>query len=280
MSATEQREAPKAARAAEERPRHRTAWIIVAIIGALGIVAPFTFSFVAQSVSRTDPYESPDNGRPHAVSAVEVDAGSAEITVTTGAAGQVTMNGSVTWAMKRPKIERTWDGDTLKVHARCDGFVDEFLQNCQVDLKLAVPAGVSLKVKSGSGPIKVSDLTGPVDLQGGSGSMKLRGLKGTVKAKVGSGEIQASQLSSSEADLKAGSGTVNADFIVAPRRVKARAGSGSVSVTVPEGALYRVEGGKGSGSRSVQKELRDDGSDRVLDVSSGSGSVTVGYPGF
>ncbi|MGW2812350.1 DUF4097 family beta strand repeat-containing protein [Streptomyces sp. NPDC001415] len=277
MTATEQREAP---RSAKERPRHRTAWIIVAIIGALGVVAPFTFSLVADAISRTDKYESPDNGRPHAVSAVELDAGSAQITVMTGAAGQVTMNGSLTWSMKRPKIERTWDGDTLKVRTRCDGFVDEFLQNCQVDLKLAVPAGVSLKVKSGSGPIKVRDLTGPVDVQGGSGSMKLHGLKGTVKAKVGSGEIKADQLSSSEADLRSGSGTVDAEFTAAPWRVKASAGSGSVSVTVPQGARYRVAGGSRSGGRSIQKELSDANSDRVLDVSSGSGSVTVGYPGY
>jgi hypothetical protein len=280
VSATEQREAPEAAEAAGERPRHRTAWIVVAVIGALGIVAPFTISLMADAVSRTDPYKSPDNGRPHAVSAVEVDAGSAEITVTTGPAGQVTMNGNLTWSMKRPKIERTWDGDTLKVHTRCDGFVDEFLQNCQVDLKLTVPAGVSLKVKSGSGPIKVSSLTGPVDLQGGSGSMKLYGLKGAVKAKVGSGEIQASQLSSSDAYLKSGSGAVDAQFAAAPQRVKASTGSGSVSVTVPDGAHYRVIGDSGSGGRSIQEKLIDSNSDRVLDVSSGSGSATVGYPGY
>ncbi|MFI6050469.1 DUF4097 family beta strand repeat-containing protein [Streptomyces violascens] len=279
MSATEQREAPTAARATEGRPRHRTAWIVVAIIGALGIVAPFTFSLMADAVSRTDPYESPDNGRPHAVSAVEVDAGSAQISVTTGAAGQVTMSGSLTWSVKRPKIERIWDGDTLKVHSRCDGFVDEFIQNCQVDLKLTVPAGVRLKVKSGSGPIKVRDLTGPVDLDGGSGSLKLYGLKGNVRAKVGSGTVQASQLSSPEADLKSGSGTVDAEFVAAPQRVKASAGSGSVSVTVPEGSHYQVKGGKGSGSRDIPPELADKNSDRVLDVSSGSGSVTVGYPG-
>ncbi|MFD7338730.1 DUF4097 family beta strand repeat-containing protein [Streptomyces violascens] len=279
MSATEQREAPKTARAPQERPRHRTAWIVVAVIGALGIVAPFTISLMADAVSRTDPYKSPDNGRPHAVSAVEVDAGAAEITVTTGAAGQVTMDGKLTWAMKRPKIERTWDGDTLKVHARCDGFVDEFLQNCQVKLDLAVPAGVRLKVRSGSGPVKVRDLTGPVDLQGGSGTMKLYGLKGTVRAKVGSGAIQATQLSSPEADLRSGSGSVDAQFAAAPQRVKASTGSGSVSVTVPEGAHYQVMGGKGSGSRNIQPELADNNSDRVLDVSSGSGSVTVGYPG-
>ncbi|GGU45440.1 DUF4097 family beta strand repeat-containing protein [Streptomyces violascens] len=279
MSATEQREAPKTARAPQQRPRHRAAWIVVAVIGALGIVAPFTISLMADTVSRTDPYESPDNGRPHAVSAVEVDAGAAEITVTTGAAGQVTMDGKLTWAMKRPKIERTWDGDTLKVHARCDGFVDEFLQNCQVKLDLAVPAGVRLKVKTGSGPVKVRDLTGPVDLDGGSGSLKLYGLKGTVRAKVGSGTVQASQLSSPEADLKSGSGSVDAQFAAAPQRVKASTGSGSVSVTVPEGAHYQVMGGKGSGSRDIQPELADKNSDRVLDVSSGSGSVTVGYPG-
>ncbi|MGW1865345.1 DUF4097 family beta strand repeat-containing protein [Streptomyces mauvecolor] len=279
MSATGQREAPKTARTPQERPRHRTAWIAVAVIGALGVVAPFTISLMADAVSTTARYESPDNGRPHAVSAIEVDAGAAQITVTTGAAGQVTMGGELTWAMKRPKIEQTWDGDTLKVRTRCDGFVDEFLQNCQVDLKLTVPAGIRLKVKSGSGPVKVRDLTGPVDLQGGSGSMKLYGLKGMVRADVGSGEIQASQLSSPEADLTSGSGSVDAQFAAAPQRVKVWTGSGSASVTVPDGARYRIAGDSRSGARSIQKELVDSNSGRILDVSSGSGSVTVGYPG-
>jgi hypothetical protein len=279
VSATEQREAPKAARAADDRPRHRAAWIVVAVVGALFVVAPFTFSLMADSISRTDSYESPDNGRPHAVSAVEVDAGAAQVTVTTGAAGQVTMNGSLTWSVKRPKIERTWDGDTLKVHSRCDGFVDRFVQNCQVDLKLTVPAGVRLKVKTGSGPVKVRDLTGPVDLDGGSGTLNLYRLKGNVRAKVGSGTIQASQLSSPEADLDSGSGSVAAEFVAAPQRVKASTGSGSVSITVPEGTRYQVMGGKGAGSRDIPPGLDDKNSDRILDVSSGSGSVSVGYPG-
>ncbi|MFJ8308053.1 MULTISPECIES: DUF4097 family beta strand repeat-containing protein [unclassified Streptomyces] len=276
MTATEQRAEPRAA----ERPRHRTAWIVTAFLSALFIVAPFAFLALADAVSETAAYESPGNGRRHAVSAVEVDAGAAQLTVTPGADGEVKMDGRLTWSVKRPKVEEQWVGDTLKVHTRCDGFVDRYVQNCSVELNLTVPAGIHLKVSSGSGEIKVSDLTGPVDVKGGSGGIKLRGLKGTVKARVGSGELEATQLAGPEAVLSAGSGTVNADFTAPPRQVKASAGSGSVSVTVPEPDRYRVVGGKGSGGRSIQKELLDENSDRILDVSSGSGSVTVGYPGW
>ncbi|MGW2861070.1 DUF4097 family beta strand repeat-containing protein [Streptomyces sp. NPDC001205] len=284
MTATEQREAPKGAAppsgAAEGRPRHRTAWIIVAIIGALGVVAPFSLSFVADSLSKSASYASPLNGRPHAVAAVEVDSGAARLTVGTGPAGKVTINGRLTWSVKRPKIKESWDGDTLKVRTSCNGFVDEYVQNCQIDLNLAIPADVRLKVKSGSGEVKVRDVAGPVDLSGGSGGVKLRGLKGTVRAKVGSGELMADQLACSEADLEAGSGTVSAEFIAAPRQVKAKAGSGTVSVTVPNGTRYQVLGGSGSGARNIQQELVDPGSDRVIDASTGSGTVTVGYPQF
>ncbi|MEU8966047.1 DUF4097 family beta strand repeat-containing protein [Streptomyces sp. NPDC048491] len=261
------------------RARHRGAWIAVAIIGALGIVVPCVFSLVAGAISRTDRYVGPDNGRAHPVTAVEVDAGVSRITVTSGPAGHVTVNGSFTWSMKRPVVEQTWDGDTLKLKTRCTGFVDRYLQNCQVDLDLAVPTGVSLKVHGGSGEIKVHDLAGPVDLHGGSGGIKLYGLKGPVRASVGSGELQAVQLASPNASLEAGSGTIDADFATAPQHVEADTGSGSVDITVPQGARYRVTGHSGSGGRSIQDELIDSGSDRVIDATTGSGSVDIGYPG-
>ncbi|MFF3976873.1 DUF4097 domain-containing protein [Streptomyces sp. NPDC001828] len=263
-----------------ERPRHRTAWIAAALIGALFIVVPCAFWSVSDAISQTASYTGPDNGRAHTVKAVEVDAGVAQITITSGPADHVTTNGTLTWSMKRPKVEQTWDGDTLKVKTRCAGFVDQYLQNCQVDLALAVPAGISLKVHSGSGDIKVRDLTGPVDLRGGSGGIKLYALKGPVKASVGSGELQAAQLASPDVSLDTGSGAVSADFAAPPQHVKARAGSGSVDVTVPQGAHYRVTGSSGSGGRTIQSDLLDNTSDRVIDVSSGSGSVTVGHPGF
>ncbi|MFE9534099.1 DUF4097 domain-containing protein [Streptomyces sp. NPDC006691] len=264
---------------AGERPRHRGAWIAVAIAGALGIVVPCVVYTVAGAISRTERYASPDNGRAHPVTAVEVDAGVSAITVTSGPVGHVTVNGRLTWAMKRPVVEQTWDGDTLKLKTRCTGFVDRYLQNCQVDLDLAVPAGVGLTVHSGSGETTVRDLTGPVDLHGGSGGIKLYGLKGPVKASVGSGELRAVQLASPNASLEAGSGTIEADFATAPQYLKARTGSGSVDLTVPQGARYRVTGQSGSGSRSVQDDLIDKGSDRVIDANTGSGSVNIGYPG-
>ncbi|MFI6682169.1 DUF4097 family beta strand repeat-containing protein [Streptomyces sp. NPDC050485] len=274
MTATEQRTEPRGT----ERPRHRTAWIVTALLAALFIVAPFAFLTVADAVSETAAYASPGNGQRHPVSAVEVDAGAAQVTVTPGAAGEVRMTGRLNWSMKRPKVEEKWVGDTLKVHTHCDGFVDRYLQNCTVELNLTVPAGIRLKVRGGSGAIRVRDLTGPVDLAGGSGAIKLRGLKGTVKARVGSGELNATQLAGPEADLSAGSGTVNGEFTAPPRRVRASAGSGTVTVTVPGPDRYQVLGGRGSGDRSIQKDLVDENSDRILDVSSGSGSVTVQYP--
>ncbi|MEU9097138.1 hypothetical protein [Streptomyces sp. NPDC048361] len=243
-------------------------------------MAPLTASLIADTASRTGVYTGPDNDRPHAVSAVDVEAGSAEITVTTGPAGHVTLGGTLNWLLKKPTIKRTWDGDTLKVHAQCNGFVDQFLQNCQIDLHLTVPPGVALTVHNGSGHIRVRDLTGPVDLTNGSGGMTLRALTGTLRATVGSGTIEATQLATPEAHLKAGSGTVRAEFTAPPRRADASAGSGSVDLTVPDGSHYRILGTPGSGARIIDAGLADPTSDRTLDVSSGSGSVTVGYPGW
>ncbi|MCT9087784.1 DUF4097 domain-containing protein [Streptomyces sp. ASQP_92] len=262
------------------RPRHRTAWIVVAFLGALLVVAPSLYWTLADSVSQTARYESPDNGHAHPVSAVEVDAGSARITVKASAADHVTLNGRLTWAVKRPSVERTWDGDTLKLRTRCVGFVDQVFGNCQVDLDLAIPATTRLTVRSGSGETVIRDLSAPVDIRSGSGSIKLTGLAGTVSAKTGSGELRTSQLTSPYVTLNTGSGSLDATFSAAPRQVTARTGSGSVTVTVPEGTRYRVSGSSGSGSRDIQDELLDNNSDRLLKLSTGSGSVNVGYPGF
>ncbi|MCX5382599.1 DUF4097 family beta strand repeat-containing protein [Streptomyces sp. NBC_00083] len=263
-----------------QRPRHRLPWILVAITGALFIVVPLTTSLLADHASRTGAYTGPDNDRPHTVSAVEVDAGSAQITVTTGPARHVALDATLNWLLKKPTIDRTWDGDTLKVHAQCNGYVDRYLQNCQIDLHLTVPPEVALTVRSDSGAIRVRDLTGPADLTNGSGGMTLRGLKGTVRATVGSGEIEATQLATPEADLKTGSGTIRAEFTAPPRRANAVAGSGTVALTVPDGTHYRILGHSGSGARTIADTLADNTSDHTLDVSSGSGSVTVGYPAW
>ncbi|MFG3285226.1 DUF4097 domain-containing protein [Streptomyces sp. NPDC048111] len=263
-----------------ERRRHRTAWIVVALIGAFFIVTPLSSSLLAGAISRTTPYTDPDNDRAHTVNAVDVDAGAARLTVTAGPARHVSLGGTLTWSLKEPRIERTWHGDTLQLTTRCDGFVDQYVRTCKADLDLAVPAGVRLTVHTGSGDLKIRDLTGSVDVHSGSAAIKLYGLSGPVRAKVGSGELQARQLTSPDVSLRTGSGSIDASFAAAPRQVKADTGSGSVSVTVPEGARYRVVGTTGSGSRSIQEELPDATSPRTLDVSSGSGSVSVGYPGY
>ncbi|MEU3505451.1 DUF4097 family beta strand repeat-containing protein [Streptomyces hundungensis] len=294
MSTTEQRGTPRrgttpsssagAAQAGRPAPgtrtRHRTAWIIVAFLGALLVVVPCAYWTTADAVSESAPYQSPDNGRAHPVSAVAVDAGSARITITTGARDRVTMNGKLTWSRKRPEVERTWEGDTLTVRTRCVGFVDRYVQNCQVELDLAIPAGTRLKVRSGSGEVTLRELSGPVDVESGSGPVKLTGLTGTVRAKAGSGEIRASRLASPNVTSTTGSGAMSIAFSAPPRQVTARAGSGSVTVTVPEGTRYRVGGRSGSGSRTIQDELIDTASDRSLDITTGSGSASIGHPGF
>ncbi|MER0445498.1 DUF4097 family beta strand repeat-containing protein [Streptomyces sp. Edi4] len=269
---------PPAPETGEPRPRHRLAWTVVAIIGALFIVVPLTLTLLADTFSRDVGYTSPDNGRPHPVRTIDVDAGAAQLTVTTGPPGRVTLTGDLRYLLKRPRIERTWDGDTLKVGARCEGFVDQYVQDCAIDLHLTVPQDVALTVRGGSGDIKVRDLTGRVDLAGGSGAMKLRALKGTVHATVDSGEIQATQLTSPDVDLSAGSGTLHADFTTPPQRVVASTGSGAVTLTVPAATRYQVRGDSGSGSRTIAHDLLDATSPHVLDISSGSGSVTIGYP--
>lgn len=258
-----------------ERPRHRGRWTLVAVLSALFVVAPLGIEVYAQFARQTYSHTSVATSDHHPVRTVQVDSGSAELTVTPGAEGEVRVQERLSWSLRKPKVTREWDGDTLRLRPECDGTFALTSLGCSVELDLTVPAGVALKVNSGSGTVRVSGLTGPVDVDGGSGSVKLYGVSGPVSASVGSGSFSGAAIGSSRAEVHSGSGHAELEFVTPPREVVASTGSGSVDVLVPAGSRYRVEGTKGSGTRDIEDSLRDPASDRLIKISSGSGTATV-----
>ncbi|WP_329398629.1 hypothetical protein [Streptomyces melanogenes] len=260
-----------------ERPRHRGIWILVAVLSALFAIAPLGIEVYAQCARQTSSHTSVATSDHHPVKTVQVDSGSAELTVVPGAEGEVRIQERLSWSLRKPKVAKEWDGDTLKLRPECDGTFALTSLGCSVQLDLTVPAGVALKVNSGSGTVRVSGLTGPVDVDGGSGSVKLYGVRGPIDASVGSGSFSGAAIASTEAEVHSGSGHAELEFVTPPRRVTASTGSGSVDLRVPVGSHYRVEGAKGSGTRDIEDSLPDPASDRLIKVSSGSGTATLDY---
>ncbi|MEU4347584.1 hypothetical protein [Streptomyces sp. NPDC023838] len=260
-----------------ERPRHRGLWILAAVLSALFVAAPLGFEVYAQCARQTSSHTRVETSDRHPVKTVQVDSGSAELTVVPGAEGEVRIQERLSWSLRKPKVAKEWDGDTLKLRPECDGRLAVTSLGCSVELDLTVPAGVALKVNSGSGTVRVSGLTGPVDVDGGSGSVKLYGVRGPINASVGSGSFSGAAIGSAEAEVHSSSGHAELEFVTPPREVTASTGSGGVDLLVPAGSRYRVEGTKGSGTRDIEDSLLDPSSDRHITVSSGSGTATLDY---
>ncbi|MFD9792173.1 hypothetical protein ACFWXK_14620 [Streptomyces sp. NPDC059070] len=260
-----------------DRPRHRGRWILVAVLSALFVVAPVCVEVYAQYARQSRSYTSFETSERHRVTAVEVDSGSAELSIGPGTEGKVRIQERLSWSLRKPRVRKEWDGDTLKLRPECDGRLAVTSLGCSVQLDLTVPEGVALTVRGGSGTVRVSGLTGPLDIRGGSGSVRLYGVRGPLSASVGSGSLSAAALGSDRARVRTGSGRAELEFVSPPRSVDAGAGSGSVAVAVPAGTRYRVEGETGSGAREIDENVIDAGSDRVITLSCSSGTATLGY---
>ncbi|MFD9358587.1 hypothetical protein [Streptomyces sp. NPDC060031] len=265
-------------RTGADRPRRRAAWILAALFGAVFVVVPAVWQASAYGTTRTGALRGGSDGR--AVTAVEIEAGRANVTVTPRADQQVGYRAEVSWSLRAPTIEESWLGDTLKLTPHCpaeDSWMTSGL-GCSVQLGVTVPVGIPVKVTAASGRVDISGLGGSVDADVTSGEINLTGLRGALRARVGSGNLRAIALTSPEADLRVGSGRAIADFVTPPDRVTGKVGEGRLALTVPEATRFRVSTRAGWGRCEVAEELKDPASARVLDLTVAAGRIAASYP--
>ncbi|MFJ3173244.1 hypothetical protein ACIPJK_21060 [Streptomyces roseus] len=258
------------------RPRRAT-WIAVAALSAALVVATAAWQVWSYASTESGTLSGGSGERP--VTAVEIDAGGAEVRVTPRSDGRVAYEARARWSTGAPKIEESWLGDTLKLTPRCPA-VAEFVASgigCSVDLGVTVPAGIPVKVTAGSGTVVISGLGGAVDAEVGAGTLRLSALRGPLRAAVGSGSLEASGLSSSQAEIRAGAGSATVGFAAPPQRVTARAGAGALRLTVPEATRFRVTARTGSGRVDVAPGMDDPSAPGRLDISADTGRAEAGY---
>ncbi|MBY8875178.1 DUF4097 domain-containing protein [Micromonospora sp. PLK6-60] len=216
------------------------------------------------------------------VDRVAVRPGSGDVVLRgTGRAGEVRVKRTVRYQGDQPA--ETWriDGTELVLDADCG-------RRCSVSYEVTVPKGVEVRGETGSGDVEFSD-TGPVEFRLGSGDVQVRGAGGAVRVETGSGNIEVTDVAgpvrlrassgnitgsrlAGAVDAEASSGNVTLD-VTASVPTRAHAASGDVQVVVPAGR-YRVRSSTGSGDADLG--IADDpGASVLLDVSAGSGNVTL-----
>ena len=135
----------------------------------------------------------------------------------------------------------------------------------------------SLKVKTGSGDVKVGPLGGDGDVMAGSGDVVLDSVEGALKVKTGSGDVVV-QSGGQRVDALAGSGDVLVKR-VERGEVIAKTGSGDVTIGVANGTaayldIQTVTGDVRSSLDSSEAPVNGDATVSI-NVISGSGDVVL-----
>lgn len=187
---------------------------------------------------------------------VHTDVGRVDVS----AGSPTTVTSRARWNVVEPTITRSLSNGVLTVRAECPDFVVSLINDCAVDLRLAVPGGASLSASSDVGSTNVSGLAGP-----------------SVSADTGVGDVHLSGIGAGIVTANAGTGSISALLATAPSAVDLDAGTGSVDLRLPSGT-YRVEATAGVGDVSVTGITDSDSASRTIKAHAGVGDVTIqGY---
>ncbi|MFI6762602.1 DUF4097 family beta strand repeat-containing protein [Micromonospora sp. NPDC050417] len=216
------------------------------------------------------------------INKITVAPGAGDVVVSTGAVDTVRIKRVIRYRGAQPSDDTfRIDGTELRIDTECGS-------SCSVSYDILAPTGVAVGGENGSGDVSLSDV-GDVDVKVGSGDVTLARVTGTVRAETGSGDINLRRVEKA-ATVRTGSGSVtgddlgstveattgSGDITLAIRTagsVKAHASSGSIGLTVPQGA-YRVEAHSSSGT--TRSDLQTDpAASHLLDLETASGDITL-----
>jgi DUF4097 and DUF4098 domain-containing protein YvlB len=229
---------------------------------------------------------------PGPVSEVQVFGASGDVTLVPTSGRRVVVDGHAKATLWLPDMETRIDGGRVTVRGTCHVVV---FGSCSASFVIGVPDGTPVTVRTSSGDVRASGLTGPVNLKVSSGDVTLDELSGGTTVRVSSGDIAARrlgdrvELETSSGDVtaaeltapvvsaRATSGDVLLDLATAPRRVNAAASSGDVTIAVPRGSeTYDAEASASSGDHNVYVNDSSQ-STRSLSAITSSGDATIAY---
>jgi hypothetical protein len=237
---------------------------------------------------------------PEAVQQVRIEGGSGSVSIDTGSGSTTSIEQTIQYRGDRPKVAtHQIEAGTLVLDTDCG-------RHCSADYRVTVPRGVvvngrvgsgdidltgvaGVDVETGSGTISPADVAGNVTAETGSGDINARRIGGNVQVYSGSGTITVSDVAGTttadtssgdvnaravtgSVDVETGSGTIEVG-LVAPAPIKAKAGSGDVTLAVPEGR-YRVVATTGSGDQHITVPS-DPSAPNTLEAHTGSGEITI-----
>jgi hypothetical protein len=144
------------------------------------------------------------------------------------------------------------------------------LQQISIDYDVIVPKEVRVEARTGSGPITLDGVRGPLDAVTGSGRIDIAGAAAPVRVQTGSGRIM---IHGATDGLEARSGSGSIDMDAVGGTISVRTGSGRISVDGRATRDWTLHTGSGGVSVHVAKDMGFEVSART-----GSGTIRTSAP--
>lgn len=185
---------------------------------------------------------------------VTVDTGGGDIEVVAGdrRSDTIRVTERFTYDKQKPQTEHTEKSGRLALSADDCGD-DE--RTCDVDYEVKVPAGTTLRLKSGGGDVKVT------------------GISGAVRANTEGGDIQVDESASGKVTAHTNGGDILGAFTESPSAVAFTSAGGDIDVRLPDSS-YAVDATTAGGTREVTVPVKAASEHRVKAHTDG-GDVSV-----
>ncbi|MDP2313268.1 MAG: DUF4097 family beta strand repeat-containing protein [Pseudomonadota bacterium] len=183
---------------------------------------------------------------------IDIDAGSVDIT---SARGEVGARGAVAsrWGEAAPEVLHYVSDGVLHVVGRCDSFN----LACRTDVTLEVGPEVSVGVNTGQGTVRVTGLSGDVEVATDDGDIELYDVVGIVFVETGLGAVTGEGLAGKLIDARSEGGAIVLQVTAQPDRLVARTESGDIHLVVPNGA-YRLQAEAPNGDLLLGNAVQND----------------------
>lgn len=185
---------------------------------------------------------------------VSVDTGGGDIEVVAGdrRSDAIRVTERFTYDKQKPNTEHTEKGGRLALTADDCGDPD---RTCDVDYEVKVPAGTTLRLKSGGGDVKVT------------------GVSGTVRADTEGGDVHVDESSSASVTAHTDGGDILGAFTKSPSAVAFTSAGGDIDVRLPD-TSYAVDATTSGGTREVTVPVKA-GSTHHVKAHTDGGDVSV-----
>jgi len=165
---------------------------------------------------------------------------------------------------------------------------NDWMHHVTIDFEVTAPSNTMLTAETGSGDLKISNMTGTVKghtgsgsieadklgagsrLDTGSGSITASNLMGATTLQTGSGDIRAGLGAAGDVSAETGSGNIGLENVQGA--VKAETGSGNMDISGQPTSPWKLETGSGNITLKVGNAHFN------LDAQTGSGSVKSDSP--